>query len=173
MHVGKPCFVCGLNDFLPFTCDACSEVFCLDHRSYQSHNCKLGLSPSNPKNNQVQVITCPKCKRGIRVDVGESFFEIVQRHLNDKAACKPIEKCPAPGCKEKLTLTNRLKCDKCGIETCLKHRFVEDHACKGIGRTSVGVRMSWTVGNEKKGLKKRGFWALFGGCIGKRRNSVT
>jgi hypothetical protein len=32
-------------DFLPFTCDCCSNVFCLEHRSYDAHRCpKAGAS---------------------------------------------------------------------------------------------------------------------------------
>ena len=29
----------SIVDFLPFKCDACAQVFCLDHRSHTAHSC--------------------------------------------------------------------------------------------------------------------------------------
>ncbi|KAF3580071.1 hypothetical protein DY000_02035817 [Brassica cretica] len=42
--LGKHCSVdiCKQIDFLPFTCDRCLLVFCLDHRSYMKHTCPKG-----------------------------------------------------------------------------------------------------------------------------------
>ncbi|KAL2085955.1 hypothetical protein ACEWY4_019275 [Coilia grayii] len=41
LDIGKHCEIkdCNQKDFLPFTCDACSGVFCLNHRSRESHSC--------------------------------------------------------------------------------------------------------------------------------------
>ena len=30
---------CNQVDFLPFECDCCHNVFCLEHRTYQAHSC--------------------------------------------------------------------------------------------------------------------------------------
>jgi hypothetical protein len=30
---------CSQTDFLPFTCDCCTRVFCLEHRTYDAHSC--------------------------------------------------------------------------------------------------------------------------------------
>ncbi|XP_028648659.1 AN1-type zinc finger protein 1 [Erpetoichthys calabaricus] len=41
LDIGKHCSVreCNLKDFLPFVCDGCSGVYCLEHRSRDSHCC--------------------------------------------------------------------------------------------------------------------------------------
>ncbi|XP_069587636.1 AN1-type zinc finger protein 1 isoform X3 [Ranitomeya imitator] len=41
LEIGQHCDVenCGQLDFLPFVCDGCSRVFCLTHRSRDSHGC--------------------------------------------------------------------------------------------------------------------------------------
>ena len=42
---------------------------------------------------------------------------------------KTVRRCPVPGCKEKLSLVNVYKCEACGKEFCLRHRYKEDHDC--------------------------------------------
>ncbi|XVE67996.1 hypothetical protein DITRI_Ditri09bG0033000 [Diplodiscus trichospermus] len=39
--LGKHCqhSACHQLDFLPFICEGCHKVFCLEHRSYRSHEC--------------------------------------------------------------------------------------------------------------------------------------
>ncbi|KAK2859580.1 hypothetical protein Q5P01_004200 [Channa striata] len=41
LDIGKHCQIesCSLKDFLPFICDSCSGVFCLEHRSREAHSC--------------------------------------------------------------------------------------------------------------------------------------
>nr|XP_023653074.1 AN1-type zinc finger protein 1 isoform X2 [Paramormyrops kingsleyae] len=41
VDIGEHCQVetCSQKDFLPFVCDACSGVFCVEHRSRGSHSC--------------------------------------------------------------------------------------------------------------------------------------
>ncbi|XP_027733009.1 AN1-type zinc finger protein 1-like [Vombatus ursinus] len=41
LDIGKHCQVehCRQKDFLPFVCDGCSGIFCLEHRSRESHGC--------------------------------------------------------------------------------------------------------------------------------------
>ena len=35
--------------------------------------------------------------------------------------------CPVPNCKKKITTMN-VTC-RCGLTTCMKHRYPEDHGC--------------------------------------------
>ncbi|XP_068381569.1 AN1-type zinc finger protein 1 isoform X1 [Eschrichtius robustus] len=41
LDIGRHCQVeqCRQRDFLPFVCDGCSGMFCLEHRSRESHSC--------------------------------------------------------------------------------------------------------------------------------------
>ncbi|XP_077208147.1 AN1-type zinc finger protein 1 [Paroedura picta] len=41
LEIGRHCAVegCRQLDFLPFVCDGCSQVFCLQHRSRSAHGC--------------------------------------------------------------------------------------------------------------------------------------
>ncbi|XP_055459427.1 AN1-type zinc finger protein 1 [Psammomys obesus] len=41
LDIGQHCQVqhCRQRDFLPFVCDSCSGIFCLEHRSKDSHGC--------------------------------------------------------------------------------------------------------------------------------------
>jgi len=32
---------CKLKDFLPFECDKCKKTFCLEHKEYEKHDCKM------------------------------------------------------------------------------------------------------------------------------------
>ena len=40
-------------------------------------------------------------------------------------------RCPAAGCRDKLTTINRYRCKTCGATVCLRHRFASDHQCPG------------------------------------------
>uniref|UniRef100_A0A8C9FM39 Zinc finger AN1-type containing 1 n=1 Tax=Pavo cristatus TaxID=9049 RepID=A0A8C9FM39_PAVCR len=52
LSLGQHCGVpdCRQLDFLPFVCDGCSGVFCLQHRSRDAHGC----SEVNIRNNSVK-----------------------------------------------------------------------------------------------------------------------
>ncbi|XP_010523911.1 PREDICTED: zinc finger AN1 and C2H2 domain-containing stress-associated protein 13-like [Tarenaya hassleriana] len=131
--LGKHCSVddCKLIDFLPFTCDRCLQVFCLDHRSYIKHSC--------PKGNRgdVTVVICPLCAKGVRLNPDEDPNITWEKHVNtdcdpsnyEKATKK--KKCPVPRCREALTFSNTIKCRDCNLDHCLKHRFGPDHNCPG------------------------------------------
>ncbi|CAN6935112.1 unnamed protein product [Brassica oleracea] len=131
--LGKHCSVdyCKQIDFLPFTCDRCIQVFCLDHRSYMKHSC--------PKGNRgdVTVVICPLCAKGVRLNPDEDPNITWEKHVNTD--CDPSnyektvkkKKCPVPRCRELLTFSNTIKCRDCCIEHCLKHRFGPDHSCSG------------------------------------------
>lgn len=132
-NLGKHCTVddCKQIDFLPFTCDRCNQVFCLEHRSYIKHNC--------PKADRqdVTVVICPLCAKGVRLIPDEDPNITWETHVNTE--CDPSnyekatnkKKCPVPGCKEILTFSNTLKCRDCLVDHCLKHRFGPDHKCPG------------------------------------------
>jgi hypothetical protein len=55
MGIGKHCAFpeCNQLDFLPFKCDCCNKVFCLEHRTYASHRCEKS------GNREFQVFICP------------------------------------------------------------------------------------------------------------------
>lgn len=38
-HLGKRCFLCNQQDFLPIECDLCNKFFCMEHSSIDSHQC--------------------------------------------------------------------------------------------------------------------------------------
>lgn len=132
---------CNQKDFLPFRCDCCHKVFCLTHRSYRTHECpKAGSKDTH-------AIECPICAGSIRITGDEDPNVAFERH--SKSACNPArrrqrkhkKRCGAPRCHKKLTLTNTFKCDDCGIEVCLDHRYGDAHKCPGAagsgGRTQA------------------------------------
>jgi len=125
---------CGQRDFLPFTCDCCKQVFCLDHFRYEAHNCKQAAGKDN------RVLVCPLCQQGVKLVQGEDPNLTWERHMRQGCAggagtggAGKKNRCPVKGCKEELTFSNRVQCGKCGLATCLKHRFEEDHQCAGAG----------------------------------------
>ncbi|XP_068653056.1 zinc finger AN1 and C2H2 domain-containing stress-associated protein 16-like [Aristolochia californica] len=136
--LGKHCSVddCKQIDFLPFSCDRCKQVFCLEHRSHIKHQC-----PSADPND-VTVLICPLCAKGVRVVPNEDPNITWESHVNTDCDPSNYEKvtkkkrCPAPGCKEVLTFSNTIRCRDCMREHCLKHRFGLDHKCVGPPKKS-------------------------------------
>ncbi|CAH1445706.1 unnamed protein product [Lactuca virosa] len=132
-NLGEQCSVndCKLIDFLPFTCDCCNKVFCLEHRSYSTHECP------NANKNDITVVICPLCAKGVHLVPNQDPNITWESHVNtdcdpsnyEKATKK--KKCPVRGCKETLTFSNTIKCRDCTIDHCLKHRFGPDHTCPG------------------------------------------
>ncbi|XP_062403192.1 AN1-type zinc finger protein 1 [Sardina pilchardus] len=102
LDIGKHCEVtaCNQNDFLPFTCDACSGVFCGEHRSRESHSCPQlnvqrevivseGSASSNLyqcafqdcKGRELLPVICPHCEKN---------FCLAHRHQDDHT-CEKLE----------------------------------------------------------------------------------
>nr|XP_020442064.1 AN1-type zinc finger protein 1 [Monopterus albus] len=99
LDIGKHCQFdsCNLKDFLPFVCDSCSGVFCLEHRSREAHSCSeelikresrtVGGSTSYPctfkdcKRKEVLPVICPQC---------EKHFCLAHRHQDDHK-CEKLE----------------------------------------------------------------------------------
>eukprot|EP00271_Cylindrocystis_brebissonii_P001238 TRINITY_DN11566_c0_g1_i1.p1 TRINITY_DN11566_c0_g1~~TRINITY_DN11566_c0_g1_i1.p1 ORF type:complete len:369 (+),score=51.24 TRINITY_DN11566_c0_g1_i1:523-1629(+) len=133
-NLGRHCSVdvCQLIDFLPFKCDKCSQVFCLDHRSYTTHSCPKARSTD------ATAIICPICAKTIRLVGAEDANAAWNRHVST-AGCDPSnyakvtnkKRCPVKGCKEILRPGTSPKCRDCLQETCLRHRFSTDHSCPG------------------------------------------
>lgn len=64
LGLGRVCAVpvCGVRDFLPFTCAGCGAVTCADHRN--SHAC------SAPAVKSQQVVVCPVCAKAVKLPPG-------------------------------------------------------------------------------------------------------
>ncbi|PWA54840.1 armadillo-type fold protein [Artemisia annua] len=149
--LGKQCSVddCKLIDFLPFTCDSCHKVFCLEHRGYSTHQCP------NANRNDVTVVVCPLCAKGVHLVPDQDPNITWESHVNtdcdpsnyDKVTKK--KKCPVKGCKETLTFSNTIKCRDCTVDHCLKHRFGPDHSCPGPKKPEPALPF-WRVPTTKK-----------------------
>ncbi|GMH13352.1 hypothetical protein Nepgr_015193 [Nepenthes gracilis] len=128
---------CNQLDFLPFNCDGCQKVYCLEHRSYEGHECPKSGHRSR------KVIVCDTCSTAIETTgkYGEDEKEILERHVKSQD-CNPSkkkrEKCPVKRCKEVLTFSNAATCKSCQVKVCLKHRFPADHDCKRENASSFG-----------------------------------
>ncbi|KAH8963746.1 hypothetical protein BDL97_04G028500 [Sphagnum fallax] len=130
--LGKHCSeeLCHQLDFLPFKCDACSKIFCLEHRSYKSHNCSKATVKDST------VLICPICAATVKTVFGEDPNLTMEKH-SQTANCDPNNyakvmkkpKCPVKGCHELLTFSNKMTCKSCNKATCVRHRFPADHAC--------------------------------------------
>lgn len=150
-NLGEQCSVndCKLIDFLPFTCDCCNKVFCLEHRSYSTHECP------NANKNDITVVICPLCAKGVHLVPNQDPNITWESHVNtdcdpsnyEKATKK--KKCPVRGCKEILTFSNTIKCRDCTIDHCLKHRFGPDHTCPGPKKPEPTFPF-WGYGNPDR-----------------------
>ncbi|KAL4198390.1 hypothetical protein AMTRI_Chr03g45630 [Amborella trichopoda] len=169
-NLGRHCSVddCRLIDFLPFTCDRCDQVLCLEHRSYSKHHC------SGPNKDDVTVLVCPLCAKGVRLDPEEDPNITWESHVRtdcdpsnyQKATKKP--RCPVPGCKETLVFSNTIRCKDCNRDHCLKHRFGLDHKCPGPKKPEPSFSFSGFLRgqkNEPSGPK----WAWKTETTGSRR----
>ncbi|RZC79795.1 hypothetical protein C5167_042371 [Papaver somniferum] len=131
--LGGHCEFAGCNqlDFLPFNCNSCSKIFCLEHKSCRSHEC-----PKIEQNNR-RVVVCEKCSITIEVtNLGtEEEKQKIRLHENSKE-CDPSKKirpkCPVKRCKKQLgTIANYsyVTCERCQLKVCLAHRLSIDHDC--------------------------------------------
>ncbi|XP_059972335.1 AN1-type zinc finger protein 1 isoform X2 [Mesoplodon densirostris] len=98
LDIGAHCRVeqCRQRDFLPFVCDGCSGVFCLEHRSRESHSCpevtvierlKSDSHTSYPclfkdcAERELVPVVCPYCEKN---------FCLRHRHQSDHE-CEDLE----------------------------------------------------------------------------------
>ncbi|XP_010528278.1 PREDICTED: zinc finger AN1 domain-containing stress-associated protein 12 [Tarenaya hassleriana] len=152
---------CKQLDFLPFTCDGCKLVFCLEHRSYKSHDC--------PKSDQGSrtVLVCEACSAAIETTGCDenSVKSLLEKHERS-GDCDPTKKkkptCPVRRCREVLTFMNNVTCKDCGLKVCLKHRFPADHAC-----TKKAASMAKTMVTPRGGRWNEKFLEAFASRDGK------
>ncbi|KAI3784763.1 hypothetical protein L1987_43868 [Smallanthus sonchifolius] len=141
--LGKHCQLadCKQLDFLPFKCDGCHKVFCVEHRSYKSHDC------SNSDHNSRKVLVCETCSMSIEIPRnsrgGEDEIALILAKHQRSGDCDPKKKkkptCGVRRCKEILTFSNTSACKSCQVKFCLKHRFQSDHACRSENMPAVAA----------------------------------
>ena len=76
LSIGRHCKACGSLDFLPSRCDACKQLFCLDHRSYKAHACTEAANREN------SIIKCPLCAKAVKVLPGENPNAVFETHTS-------------------------------------------------------------------------------------------
>lgn len=126
LNLGQHCHVreCNQLDFLPFECSKCKGMFCLDHRTIESHQCK------HIKDNDRKAPVCPKCKQVLIIK--SPTDDALERHL--KSGCTSLvstgvkKKCSKNGCGNDEYIP--FKCSACRKNYCVKHRFPCQHACE-------------------------------------------
>lgn len=135
-HLGKHCALkqCNRLDFLPVKCDACSQVFCLQHYQYDTHKC------DKAKDRNVQVPACPLCSEPVVGKRNELPDVAVSQHIdqyckrNESIKNRPkqnsnLQACNYKSCKQKDLIY--LECKDCCKRFCIKHRHPTDHLCTG------------------------------------------
>ncbi|XP_061197863.1 AN1-type zinc finger protein 1-like isoform X2 [Saccostrea echinata] len=98
-NLGKHCSLegCKQIDFLPFTCESCQQVFCLDHKFPDNHSCsKFGAETPHAEytgtkayscsftecdSRELMPVVCEKCAKN---------FCLRHRHQNDHQ-CEKLE----------------------------------------------------------------------------------
>ncbi|XP_050271369.1 zinc finger AN1 domain-containing stress-associated protein 12 [Quercus robur] len=130
---------CNQLDFLPFKCDGCQKVFCVEHRSYKAHEC-----PKSDHNSR-KVVVCETCSMSIETTGRDGEDEKAMLEKHEKSGnCDPKKKkkptCPVRRCKEILTFSNTSTCKTCQLNVCLKHRFPADHVCKKAAAAATVVK---------------------------------
>eukprot|EP00117_Sycon_ciliatum_P043309 scpid89746/ scgid4155/ AN1-type zinc finger protein 2B; Arsenite-inducible RNA-associated protein-like protein len=155
---------CNQLDFLPFTCDMCNKVFCLDHRSYDQHQCPSAYQKD------VRVPTCPLCNALVPVARGEDPNIKMNEHIANQcqgsntgtsntgtAKQDPSKRCHMKGCKRVDMV--QVRCDQCAHQFCLRHRGPPDHKCEGKQSTLANAasrRAATNTGSKTSGSSSRG-----------------
>lgn len=155
VDVGAHCSVdfCKQQDFLPFTCDACNQQFCLEHRTYKAHNCRTHQFKD------AKHVFCPECHQSVSTKPGEDLDEKLAIHMSSHD-CKPLQQqqrlsaatgakkqtqmskqCAVKNCKEKDAIgVGLVRCPLCRKEYCLRHRLENAHKCPRAGDTRAARR---------------------------------
>ncbi|XP_060055524.1 AN1-type zinc finger protein 1 isoform X3 [Erinaceus europaeus] len=128
LDIGQHCQVerCRRKDFLPFICDGCSGIFCLEHRSRDSHNCpevtvvNERLTSDKPTSypcsfkhcseKELVPVICPYCEKN---------FCLRHRHQSDHE-CEKLET-PKPRMAATQKLVKEI-IDSKSVETTNKRR---------------------------------------------------
>jgi hypothetical protein len=111
---------CNTLDFLPFRCESCRSVFCLDHRLESGHECKKAGEWATRRRLAAQA----------RPSLGAG-----------KLMAEVEKPCASPACKTVIgtSLSTSVHCVTCNRDYCLKHRLREDHDCKNL--IPIGARV--------------------------------
>ncbi|CAN6448464.1 unnamed protein product [Victoria cruziana] len=125
LDLGRHCQFdeCHQLDFLPFKCDGCKKVFCLEHRTYRSHSCHRAEHRSR------EVVICNVCSASIEIAEENKAAIGISGQIYGKGEMEVLLKI----LMEKHRASGRT-CDK---KTCLKHRFPADHGCTSGKRVNV------------------------------------
>ena len=97
IDIGKICQFecCKIKDFLPFKCEYCKNIYCLDHRTYLSHKCTQYNDPNLfPMIQQQKIPKYIKCQVSDCNNVLENF--ISNKILSTCNKCKKI-RCKSRG----------------------------------------------------------------------------
>eukprot|EP01100_Stratorugosa_tubuloviscum_P013586 TRINITY_DN689_c1_g1_i1.p1 TRINITY_DN689_c1_g1~~TRINITY_DN689_c1_g1_i1.p1 ORF type:complete len:183 (-),score=67.87 TRINITY_DN689_c1_g1_i1:146-694(-) len=139
-NLGKHCEFeeCQQLDFLPFKCNCCKKNFCLEHRTFESHNCKIWKEEQEKQ----KPLICPLCGDPIPSQLikGKDKDSIMNEHIETKCrvTCTTTtttttnkQSCQFLRCKQSSSLAF-VQCRFCSKQYCLKHRFEQDHNCLSI-----------------------------------------
>lgn len=96
------------------------------------------------------MIVCPICAKSVRITSTDDAAVAEAFALHSATDCDPAnyqrvhnkKKCPATGCKAKLTDSNTYTCKICGKAVCMAHRFEKDHQCTGV---SISLQTEHTL----------------------------
>eukprot|EP01053_Blabericola_migrator_P005769 Blabericola_migrator_1__5768@NODE_2921_length_2208_cov_64_448856_g1831_i0_p2_GENE_NODE_2921_length_2208_cov_64_448856_g1831_i0NODE_2921_length_2208_cov_64_448856_g1831_i0_p2_ORF_typecomplete_len182_score21_74zfAN1/PF01428_16/1_1e13zfAN1/PF01428_16/7_9e02zfAN1/PF01428_16/1_7e06Transp_Tc5_C/PF04236_15/0_0093Transp_Tc5_C/PF04236_15/4_8e02Transp_Tc5_C/PF04236_15/3zfC5HC2/PF02928_16/0_42zfC5HC2/PF02928_16/2_9e03zfC5HC2/PF02928_16/0_017DUF2180/PF09947_9/0_19DUF2180/PF09947_9/0_23DUF2180/PF09947_9/1_2e len=142
---------CRTLDFLPFTCEFCKKVFCVEHFQPESHECASKEYLATDK----RVVVCPVCDKALRLTAADDPDQVWNAH-NASGDCDETQKykmktpkCPVKYCKELLTFSNKYTCKVCGTVVCLKHRLGQDHDCEERKKTQAKAKNPFKLGGTK------------------------
>jgi hypothetical protein len=78
LSIGERCAEpsCRQNDFLPFTCAACKQTFCLEHFRPAAHACARGGA-------EATAIVCPLCALAIKLRPDEDPNAAFEQHTRE------------------------------------------------------------------------------------------
>jgi predicted nucleic acid binding AN1-type Zn finger protein len=129
--VGAHCALdtCNERDFLPFVCSACQKKYCLAHRTPAQHEC--GAEPAA----KISAASCPLCGAVVSARKGQTLDDAVATHMDGGCQGTDVKapRCAVANCRNRDIL--RLKCDGCGVVTCVAHRAPNQHACPSVAAT--------------------------------------
>ena len=125
LGIGAKCSLnyCNQNDYLPFACKLCKDMFCHDHMG--NHEC------GKKHSDDIRGMKCPDCLETLKYTGAEDSEVVLQNHKNNNKCVKKLpqksKKCIT--CYTKLTQINIHECNTCHQLTCLKHRVPGWHTC--------------------------------------------
>lgn len=143
-HVGVHCQFesCNQKDFLPFRCDLCNKMLCLQHRSVLAHSCHAQDSRDMTSND------CPLCGKSFKFLRSEDPNMAWQTHFTSECSqsgggsAETKTKCYNASCRNILGPSNTYQCKICHRKVCLSHRNPEDHQCKDGRAAAVEKRLA-------------------------------